>query len=81
MGNNQQVQKTKSICFKFFAVEVLVLFLHIISTNITCSSALSKSSGFSYTIEMNVARCYLRFMQMFTLGETDILSAWKSLLN
>lgn len=81
MENNQQVQKTKSICLKFFAVKVLDLFLHNISTNISCSSALSKSSGFSYIVEMNVARSYLSFMQMYTLGETSILSAWKSLLN
>lgn len=81
MENNQQVQKYKSFCLKFFAVKVLALLLHNISTIISCSSAQGKSSGFSYIVEVNVARSYLRFMQMYTLGEVSVPSAWKSLLN
>lgn len=67
MENNQQVQK--SVCLKLFAVKALALFLHNTSTNISSSSAQDKSSGFSYIIEVNIARSYLRFMQTHTTSQ------------
>lgn len=79
--SNQQVQKSESFCLKFSAVKAFALFLHNISTDINCRSSQGESSEFSYITEMNVARSYLRCMQMHTLEVVSIPSSWKTPLS